>query len=273
MRNNKLRLLALVIPAAFGASLTWAHGDEHIDPNMKVDNPIQAQVQPAGQQGMTRDATRTIDITMNDMLRFSPDKLSVKQGETILLRITNNGKTPHEFVLGTRDEIIKHAEMMKTMPGMEHASANIARVMPGKSADIVWRFTQSGDFVYACLIPGHLPAGMEGVVTVTASTEGIASATPVASDMKAMASATTGTNTAATDDRYTQGEIRKVDAAQGKLTIKHGDIKNLGMPGMTMVFRVKDSAMIKAVKPGDAVQFVVELQNGAMVITELKKAL
>jgi Cu/Ag efflux protein CusF len=77
--------------------------------------------------------------------------------------------------------------------------------------------------------------------------------------------------TTAVDDRYTQGEIRKVDIAQGKLTIKHGDIKNLGMPGMTMVFRVKDPAMVKTVKAGDAVQFVVELEKGMMVITELKK--
>mgnify|MGYP000031047233 FL=1 len=77
--------------------------------------------------------------------------------------------------------------------------------------------------------------------------------------------------TMAIDDRYTQGEIRKVDIAQGKLTVKHGDIKNLGMPGMTMVFRVKDPAMVKTVKAGDAVQFVVELEKGMMVITELKK--
>ncbi len=83
--------------------------------------------------------------------------------------------------------------------------------------------------------------------------------------------AETSDTTTVVDDRYTQGEIRKVDIAQGKLTIKHGDIKNLGMPGMTMVFRVKDPAMVKIVKAGDAVQFVVELEKGAMVITKLKK--
>lgn len=72
-------------------------------------------------------------------------------------------------------------------------------------------------------------------------------------------------------DMYTLGEIRKVDTAQGKLTIKHGDIKNLGMPGMTMIFKVQSPQMLDGLKAGDAVQFVVERQNGALLITELKK--
>lgn len=267
-KKHHLLALALVIPTLFSPLLVWAHGDEHLDPNMKVDNPIKAQTKAVGQQGMPKDVSRTIEISMNDLLRFNPDSLSVQQGETIRLRITNNGKIPHEFVLGTRDEMMQHAEMMKTMPDMVHSSANIALVPPSKSTDIIWQFTQSGEFVFACLIPGHLPAGMQGKITVAANPEKSSSAMPVAvTEVKAE---TTDTTTAV-DDRYTQGEIRKVDIAQGKLTIKHGDIKNLGMPGMTMVFRVKDPAMVKAVKAGDAVQFVVELEKGVMVIMELKK--
>lgn len=267
-KKHNLLALALVIPTLFSPLLVWAHGDEHLDPNMKVDNPITAQTQAVGQQGMPRDVSRTIEIGMNDLLRFNPDNLLVKQGETIRLRITNNGKIPHEFVLGTRDEIMQHAQMMKSMPTMVHSSANIAHVLPSKSTDIIWQFSQAGEFVFACLIPGHLPAGMEGKITVTASPEQSSSATPVAAtELKTEATDTT----TAVDDRYTQGEIRKVDTAQGKLTIKHGDIKNLGMLGMTMVFRVKDPAMVKTVKAGDAVQFVVELEKGLMVITELKK--
>ena len=267
-KKHHLLALALVIPTLFSPLLVWAHGDEHLDPNMKVDNPIKAQTQAAGQQGMPRDVTRTIEIGMNDQLRFSPDSLLVQQGETIRLRITNNGKIPHEFVLGTRDEIMQHAEMMKAMPNMVHSSANIAHVLPDKSTDIIWQFSQVGEFVFACLIPGHLPAGMAGKIIVAASPETPSSAMPVAATE---AKAETNDSMTAVDDRYTQGEIRKVDIAQGKLTIKHGDIKNLGMPGMTMVFRVKDPAMVKTVKAGDAVQFVVELEKGMMVITELKK--
>ena len=73
-------------------------------------------------------------------------------------------------------------------------------------------------------------------------------------------------------DMYTQGEIRKVDTAQGKLTIKHGDIKNLGMPGMTMIFKVQSPQMLDGLKAGDAVQFVVQRQNGGLLITDLKKS-
>jgi Cu(I)/Ag(I) efflux system protein CusF len=85
----------------------------------------------------------------------------------------------------------------------------------------------------------------------------------------ATASRTAESNAA---DHYTVGEIRKVDTVQGKLTIRHDDIKNLGMPGMTMNFKVKDPAMLGQVQVGDAVRFVVERMNGALVITELHKA-
>ena len=92
--------------------------------------------------------------------------------------------------------------------------------------------------------------------------------------MPAQAPSTAAPTTSATSpmaDMYTLGEIRKVDSAQGKLTIKHGDIKNLGMPGMTMIFKVQSPQMLDGLKVGDAVQFVVERQNGALLITELKK--
>jgi len=54
------------------------------------------------------------------------------------------------------------------MPGMVHADASSASVAPGKSADIVWKFSAPGKFLYACLVPGHHEAGMEGAVTVAA---------------------------------------------------------------------------------------------------------
>ena len=88
----------------------------------------------------------------------------------------------------------------------------------------------------------------------------------------AMTACTKSTRAAGPVDRYElEGSVVRVDSQARTATIKHGDIKNLGMPGMTMVFRVKDPAMVKTVKAGDAVQFVVELEKGAMVITELKK--
>jgi len=68
------------------------------------------------------------------------------------------------------------------------------------------------------------------------------------------------------------GEVTKVDAAQGKITLKHGPIKNLDMDSMTMVFRAGDAAMLKAVKPGDRVVFEAERVNGQITITKMRKA-
>jgi Cu/Ag efflux protein CusF len=66
------------------------------------------------------------------------------------------------------------------------------------------------------------------------------------------------------------GEVRKVDMEAKKLTLKHGEIKNLGMPGMTMVFQVKDAAMLEKVKTGDKVRFTAEKINGAFTVTTLE---
>jgi len=68
------------------------------------------------------------------------------------------------------------------------------------------------------------------------------------------------------------GEVTKVDAAQGKITLKHGPIGNLDMDAMTMVFRAGDPAMLKTVKPGDRVVFEAERVNGQITITKMRKA-
>lgn len=69
-----------------------------------------------------------------------------------------------------------------------------------------------------------------------------------------------------------EGEIRKISKDTGKLTIKHGPIKSLDMPPMTMVFTAKDPAMLERVAVGDKVRFVVADQGGQMVVTELQSA-
>ena len=70
----------------------------------------------------------------------------------------------------------------------------------------------------------------------------------------------------------TDGEVRKVDKGTLKITIKHGEIKNLDMPGMTMLFQVKDPAMLDMVKPGDKVKFRAEKAGGGIVVTEIQVA-
>lgn len=69
-----------------------------------------------------------------------------------------------------------------------------------------------------------------------------------------------------------QGEVRKIDKDAGKLTLKHGPIPNLEMPPMTMVFKVKEPAMLEAVKPGDKVSFQAEKLGGQYVVTRIEPA-
>jgi Cu/Ag efflux protein CusF len=68
------------------------------------------------------------------------------------------------------------------------------------------------------------------------------------------------------------GEVRKVDRDAKKITLKHGEIKNLDMPPMTMVFQVKDAAMLEAVKAGDKVRFSADKVGGAYTLTSIEKA-
>lgn len=69
---------------------------------------------------------------------------------------------------------------------------------------------------------------------------------------------------------WTDGEVRKVDLDNGKLTIKHGEIRNLGMPGMTMVFTAKDRRLLAGLKAGDKVRFVAAGEGGKLIVTEIR---
>lgn len=69
---------------------------------------------------------------------------------------------------------------------------------------------------------------------------------------------------------YTKGQVTKVDTKQKKVTIKHGELKSLGMPAMTMVFVVADDAMLEEVKPGKAIEFTADRVNGRITLTDVK---
>ena len=70
----------------------------------------------------------------------------------------------------------------------------------------------------------------------------------------------------------TEAEVRKVDKDASKITLKHGELKNLEMPAMTMVFQVKDKSMLDQVKAGDKVRFTADKVGGAFTITHLEAA-
>jgi uncharacterized cupredoxin-like copper-binding protein len=107
---------------------------------------------------------------MDDRMRFVPDRIEVKRGETVRLRVANRGQVMHELVIGTEAELREHAELMKRFPNMEHDEPFMAHVAPGRRGEIVWQFTQAGTFRFACLVPGHtwndLASGMVGTIVV-----------------------------------------------------------------------------------------------------------
>jgi uncharacterized cupredoxin-like copper-binding protein len=155
----------LCIALAAASSGSFAHGDKE---HSKGAAPMKMEQKEWGIGGHAKDAKRIIEIRMTDNMRFTPDIIEVKQGETVKFVHTNSGKVMHEFVLGTKKELDEHAAMMKKFPGMEHDEPYMAHVAPGKKGEIVWNFNKAGDFDFACLLPGHYEAGMVGKIRVVA---------------------------------------------------------------------------------------------------------
>lgn len=119
-----------------------------------------------GRPADAKKASRVVRVEMSDQMRFTPAQITVKQGEIVRFEPVNKGQVMHEMVLGTLDDLKKHAELMKKNPGMPHDAPHMAHVAPGKSGTIGWQFTTPGEFFYACLVAGHYEAGMIGKVTV-----------------------------------------------------------------------------------------------------------
>lgn len=130
--------------------------------------PVRKEQKDWGIAAERRDARRTIRITMGDDMRFYPDSIEVKEGDTVRLSIRNTGKMMHEMVLGTTPVLEEHAALMVKFPDMVHDEPYMAHVPPGKSGEIVWTFNRPGDFQFACLMAGHYQAGMVGAVRVIA---------------------------------------------------------------------------------------------------------
>src|SRR3546814_705675 len=122
---------------------------------------------PIGQPGDPAKVTRTIEVTMDDSMRFTPSEIQVKAGETVRFFIKNKGNIPHEMVIGSIADLKTHAAEMRKMPGMKHAEPNMITLAPGKMGGLVWRFDQAGIVDFACLVPGHMEAGMVGKVKVS----------------------------------------------------------------------------------------------------------
>ena len=167
-----MKQIALIALAALlGAGAAQAHGDK--DHAAKAGTAAPARVEreqkPWGIAGDARNARRTIVIDMSDDMRFTPDRIEVRQGETVRFMVRNKGRMLHEIVLGTTQELDAHAALMRKFPNMEHDEPYMAHVKPAAAGELLWNFNRPGEFEYACLIDGHYQAGMKGRIKVRAN--------------------------------------------------------------------------------------------------------
>ena len=148
---------ALGIAFAVTAAIVAAHGHE------------ERGKAAFGEPGDPKKPARVVRVVMQEahgQMLFVPDRVQVKRGEQIRFALENEGDFNHEFVLGTPQGIAAHAVEMKKNPDMEHADEHSLTLGPYATGDLVWKFTKKGQFVFACLIPGHLERGMKGIVIV-----------------------------------------------------------------------------------------------------------
>ncbi|MBH9576185.1 cupredoxin domain-containing protein [Inhella proteolytica] len=157
-----MKFLPLLLAALFSAGAAQAHGPKHHAPAA-----VKKEQKDWGIAGTAKGA-RTVEIVMTDAMRFQPAHLDVREGETLRLRVRNQGKMLHELVIGTQQELDAHAALMLKFPDMEHDEPYMVHVEPGKTGEIVWTFNRAGSFQFACLIAGHYQAGMVGTLTVKA---------------------------------------------------------------------------------------------------------
>lgn len=145
-----------------------------------------AQEMQFGRTGNPKNVDRTIRVMMNDKMQFvasprsdrrpdvapgtrlhaMPGDIEVRRGETVRFLVRNQGVLMHEMVIGTMKALEEHGELMRKHPNMEHDEPYMAHVAPGKEGEMVWQFTRPGEFFYACLVPGHMEAGMISKITV-----------------------------------------------------------------------------------------------------------
>ncbi|WP_050476902.1 cupredoxin domain-containing protein [Herbaspirillum rhizosphaerae] len=167
VQTKNLFIAAVLAAAAFHAAAQNMasmppHHAEHAGHAEHADDVF-------GQPGAAGKVTRTIKVDMRDNMRFTPETLKVKAGDTIRFVVSNSGKFRHELVFGTETQLKAHYAAMLKNPEMEHADDNQISLAPGKSGELIWQFTQAGTVNFACLQPGHYDAGMKGSVTVVAA--------------------------------------------------------------------------------------------------------
>lgn len=158
-----------VIAIALGIALT-PHA-AYCDDSQRTKSSEMPKQLPAdrvfGKPGDPQKVRRTVNIDMSNTMYINPAKLTIERGETVRFVIKNSGKDLHYMVIGTPQDLEEHEQLMRAFPGMvEHAGAYMTFVAPGKTEEIVWQFTEDGEFNFGCVIPGHSKAEEVGKISV-----------------------------------------------------------------------------------------------------------
>ena len=167
MRINRPSITSALLLISLTATSALADNNAASSSGQHHHTPQNQHASVLGQAATLQEATRTIELTMDDNMRFSTPVIQVKRGETIRFLVRNHGQVKHEMVLGTLAEIKKHAELMARFPEMDHDDPNSVSVPPGEQGEFAWKFSRSGRFDFACLAAGHFEAGMKGKIVVS----------------------------------------------------------------------------------------------------------
>ncbi len=123
--------------ASFGHK-SAPHDGHSNSANASNSTPTASEQTPWGIAGDAKAVQRTLTLRMDDAMRFTPNHIEVREGETVRLQVLNQGQLLHEIVLGTQATLKEHAALMQKFPAMEHDAPYMAHVGAGDQGDIVW---------------------------------------------------------------------------------------------------------------------------------------
>ena len=160
-RNLTTSLLGLLIYMVLQGNV-WSHSEEHIK-EVPAHDPLRTEF---GEFNPAMKPERMIRVVMTGDMKFVPEILHFRKDEIVKFVFTNKGELIHEFVMGSSKELERHVKLMTTKPTMEHEEPHMIHLDSGDTGSLTWKFSQNGEFTFACLIPGHFEAGMHGKIIV-----------------------------------------------------------------------------------------------------------
>jgi uncharacterized cupredoxin-like copper-binding protein len=168
MQARRASVFLIAVLCAFTAAASAAAQREPAQegPAAKAKKKTRPVEQPFGREGDPKKVKRVIRIDMSDTMRYFPDEVRIKRGDTVRFVLHNKGDVSHAMVIGSMEDLQKRAALMRKRTEPADIAGDGVYVAPGRNAPLVWQFTRAGEFYYGCLMPGHFDAGMIGTIVV-----------------------------------------------------------------------------------------------------------